>query len=75
MTLNNCDINKKYSVKSINTNNNKLKLRLYEIGFFNSSEVRILNKSFAGKTLLISVLDSCFAIKSEMAKCIEVEDA
>lgn len=73
MTINECDLNKKYRVKSIITDDAKLKLRLYEIGFFDSSEIMLLNKSFAGKTFLISVLDSCFAIKAGMAAAIEVE--
>ena len=52
----------------------KLKLRLYEIGFFEGSQIEVINKSFLNKTLLVCVLDSCFAIKGDVAKLIEVCD-
>lgn len=75
MTLKNCEINKDCIVKSININDAKVKLHLYEIGFFVSSKIKVLKKSFLKKTLLVAVLDSCFAIKSNMAEYIEVEYA
>ena len=73
MILNDCDKGKSLRVLSINIDDKKLKLRLYEIGIFESSNIEILATSFFKKTLLLKVLDSCFAIKSDVASKIEVE--
>lgn len=73
MMLSNCEINRKCRVVKLNFENNKLQLRLAEIGFFVGSEIEVLKLSVLKKTILIKVLDSCFAIKSSMAQNIEVE--
>lgn len=73
MTLYDCNKNDEYCIKQLNISDNKLKLRLYEIGFFTSSKIKVLNKSFFNKTLLVNVLDSCFTIKGDVAKLIEVD--
>lgn len=73
MTIFDCDKNKEYCIKQINIDDGKLKLRLYEVGFFVGSKVKVFNKSFLGKTFLVYVLDSCFAIKGDVAKLIEVD--
>ena len=69
-----CKKNKQYIIKQVNVEDDKLKTRLYEIGFFVDSQIQIVNQSFLKKTLLVYVLDSCFAIKGEIAKLIEVCD-
>jgi len=73
MMLNDCKKNKILRVLAIYIDDEKLKLRLYEIGFFKYSQIEILAISFFKKTLLVKVLDSCFAIKSDVASKIEVE--
>ncbi len=73
MTLNQANKNAKCIVIDCNTGDQSLKLRLYEIGFFVGSKIKILNQSLGHKTLLVQVLDSCFAIKSDIAEQIEVE--
>ena len=73
MTLNECKKNILYKIDSVNIEDEKLKLRLYEIGFFVGSQVQVLNISALKKTMLVHVLDSCFAIKTNIAKHIEVE--
>lgn len=73
MTLNECVLNANCRVINIEVNNPKLKYRLQEIGFFRGSELRVLKKSGLKKTLLVKVLDSCFAIKSTTASQIQVE--
>lgn len=73
MLLSNCEKNKNCKIIAINLNDSKLKLRLYEIGFFPSSKIKVLAISCLKKTLLVQVLDSCFAIKKNMAEFIEVE--
>ena len=73
MTIYDCNKNQEYCITQLNIDDDKLKLRLYEIGFFVGSKIKVLNKSFLNKTLLVHVLDSCFAIKADVAKLIEVE--
>ena len=73
MMLNECEKGKNLRVLAVNIHDKKLKLRLYEIGFFRSANTEVLATSFLKKTLLVKVLDSCFAIKSDVASKIEVE--
>ena len=73
MTLCECKKNVFYKVVSIVSYDEKLKLRLYEVGFFPGSLIKILNKSFSNKTILVHVLDSCFAMQSDIANIVEVE--
>lgn len=73
MRLQNAKKYEKCIIKEININDVKLKLRLFEIGFYPGSTIKILNFSFLHKTLLVQVLDSCFAIKSNVAENIEVD--
>lgn len=75
MNLKNCQKNTLLRVISINLDDLKLKLRLYEIGFFPSSIIQILKYSSLKNTMLVQVLDSCFAIKANIASGIEVEYA
>ena len=75
MSLFDCEKNKLCKIVSVNIQDEKLKLRLYEIGFFSNSQIKVLNKSYLKSTILVSVLDSCFAIKGDVAKLIEVEYA
>ena len=75
MTIYDCNKNEECFVKQVNINDDKLKIRLYEIGFFVGSPIKVLNKSFLNKTLLVGVLDSCFVIKADVAKMIEVDYA
>lgn len=73
MRLKNCKNNEKYKVVCLHDMEDKLKLRLYEIGFFPNSNITVLNKSYLKHTLLVQVLDSCFAIKDKIANLIEVD--
>ena len=58
MTLNNCEKNRICKIISLDIKDDKLKFRLYEIGFFVGSQIQVLNTSFLKKTLLVQVLDS-----------------
>ena len=72
MTLEQCELKRDVEIISLNGLDMKLKIRLYEIGFFPSSIIQVLNKSYSKKTLLVQVLDSCFTLKNDIAKFIEV---
>ena len=74
MTLNDCDLDKVYKVLSIQDLEEKVTLRLYEIGLFLGSEIKVLNKSFSNKTLLVQILDSCFVLKEDISKHIKVNN-
>ena len=73
MKLKLCPKNKNLKVIALNIQDIKLKLRLFEIGFFIGANVKVLNTSFLKHTMLIQVLDSCFAVKANIAELIEVE--
>ena len=73
MRLKDCQKGILLCVTSIDLLDTKVKLRLCEIGLFESTNIKVLNKSFLNKTILIQVLDSCFAIKGDIAENIQVE--
>lgn len=73
MTIKDCEKNRICEIISVNVVDGKIKLRLYEIGFFPYSQIEVLNISTLKKTMLVKVLDSCFALKSHIAECIEVK--
>lgn len=73
MNLNQCVLNASCKIINIDIDDQKLKFRLQEIGFFRGNVIRVLKKSFLKKTLLVKVLNSCFAMKSSMALKIQVE--
>ena len=73
MNLKNCKKNQKLRVISVNGLNENLVARLFEIGFFEGAEIELLKVSMLKNTMLVQVLDSCFAIKSSIAELIEVE--
>ena len=73
MTLKDVKKNLGCVVVGLNFADSKLKLRLCEIGFFVGGKIKLLNFSPFKKTVLVQVLDSCFAIKSDIASQIEVE--
>ena len=73
MKLKDCQKHASLRIISVDILDEKLKLRLYEIGLFKGSTIQLLNSSFLKKTMLVQVLDSCFAVKSNIADNIEVE--
>ena len=73
MKLKDCPKHILLRIISVDISDAKLKLRLYEIGMFKGSIIQLLNSSFLKKTMLVQVLDSCFAVKSNVADNIEVE--
>lgn len=72
MTLKEVKKNTVCIVTNLNVADIKLRLRLCEIGFFVGSKITVLKFSLFRKTILVQVLDSCFAIKSDVAQQIEV---
>lgn len=73
MNLNECVLNVNCKIIYLDDMDDKLRYRLQEIGFFRGSVIKVLKKSGLKKTLLVNVLDSCFAIKSNMSSKIQVE--
>lgn len=74
MVLSSCKKSEKCIIKSLNFKDKKLQLHLAEIGFFVGNHIEVLKFSSLKKTMLIKVLNSCFAIKTVMADNIEVEN-
>ena len=73
MTLNQANKNTFCQIVGLKTSDCSLNLRLCELGFFVGGKIKILNQSLGRKTFLVQVLDSCFAIKRDIAEQIEVE--
>lgn len=72
MKLLNVELNKIYKVVDIHLKDNKLKLRLEELGIYKNAEIKLIKFSPLKQTVLIELMNTTFAIKSEVAKTIEV---
>ncbi|MBR2969908.1 MAG: ferrous iron transport protein A [Clostridia bacterium] len=62
-------------VKSINISDEKVKIRLMELGLIVGENILVKNRSSLKKTLLIAFNSSCFTIKDVIAREIGVEYA
>lgn len=75
MSLSEVKLNTKCVVKSVNIQNEKTKIRLMELGIVEGCEIVVSRKSVLKKTLLIIFCSTCFTLKDNLAKDIEVEYA
>ena len=64
--------NKHYKIKSID-GDEKIKRRLFDMGFAVGSEIKMVRIAPFGKTILVEVRRNRFAIRDEIAKNISVE--
>jgi len=72
MNLSEVKLNTKCVIQSVNIKNEKIKLRLMELGLNVGVKVIVKSKSLMKKTLLIVFNNSCFTIGIESAKNIVV---
>lgn len=72
MRLVDAKINTTCKIVEMNIQDEKLKFRLMELGLVANCSVKIIKKSFLKQTLLISFDASCFTLKSDIAKQIQV---
>ena len=75
MKLSEVELNKFCVVKSVDVNDEKTRFRLMELGLVNGCRIRIEKRSVFKKTLLIIFSSSCFTLKTNLAKQIEVKYA
>ena len=75
MKLSELKLNTKAIVKAINIENEKTKIRLMELGLVEGCEIQVCKKSIFKKTLLIIFCSTCFTLKENLSKEIEVEHA
>lgn len=74
MILSNAKINQKYIVKSVKVCNNKINVRLQELGLYTGAIVTLYKFSPLKKTILVQIFNSLFAMKTDVAKNIFVEE-
>lgn len=75
MNLFEAKLNTECLIKAININDEKTKIRLMELGIVEGTKIVVKSKSGLKKTLLIAFNFSCFTLKDEFAKLIEVNYA
>lgn len=75
MNLSDVKLNAKCVVKTVNIQNEKIKIRLMELGIVEGCTILVNKKSIFKKTLLVIFANSCFTLKENLAKEIEVEYA
>ena len=75
MSLNDVKINTDCVIKSVDVKDEKTKIRLMELGLINGTIVQVNRRSVLKKTLLIIFNSSCFTLKNNFAKEIEVDYA
>ncbi len=72
MNLSKAEINRSYKIINLHMTDKKLSQRLKELGLYNNSIIKVIKYSPLKKTILIELLNSVFALKTEIAKQIEI---
>ena len=75
MNLNDVKLNTDCVIKSVDIKDEKTKIRLMELGLCFGAVVRVNRKSVLKKTLLIIFNSTCFTLKDNLAREIEVNYA
>ncbi|MBQ8615582.1 MAG: ferrous iron transport protein A [Clostridia bacterium] len=75
MNLSEVKLNTKCIVKAVKVKDEKTKIRLMELGLIEDCEIVVNKKSALKKTLLVIFAHSCFTLKDNLAREIEVEYA
>ncbi|MBO4936916.1 MAG: ferrous iron transport protein A [Clostridia bacterium] len=71
--LTKCTIGQEYSLVSLDLKDDKMAVRLQELGFVKGSKLVVKAISPHKKTVLVSILGSMFALKSEIASQLVVK--
>ena len=72
MNLNEVKLNANCVVKSVNILDELTKIRIMELGIIRNVNIIVKHKSLLKKTLLVVFNNSCFTLKENFAKSIEV---
>ena len=75
MSLSEVKLNTDCVIKSINIKDEKIKIRLMELGLIEGAIVQVIRRSVLKKTLLIIFNLTCFTLKDNLAKAIVVQYA
>ena len=75
MSLYEVKMNTMCKVVSLFIEDEKTKIRLMELGLIEGTKIYVKNKSVLKKTLLVVFENSCFTLKANLAKAIEVNYA
>ena len=59
-------------IKSINVKDERTKIRLMELGVIDGAKIKLIKKSVLKKTFLVEFNSTCFTLKENLAKEIEV---
>lgn len=74
MNLVDAKIGKIYKIKSVKVAGKKINLRLRELGLFEGANVVVHKFSPLKKTILVQIFNSLFAMKTDVAKSIFLND-
>ncbi len=75
MDLYNVKLNTDCIVKDIILPDDKMKIRLMELGIVEGTKIKVRRKSVMKKTLLVVFNSSCFTLKDNIARAIMVNYA
>ena len=75
MSLSDVKLNTDCVIKSVNVQDEKIKIRLMELGLVEGCVVQVNRKSVLKKTLLIVFNSTCFTLKDNLARAIVVNYA
>lgn len=75
MNLNEVKLNALCVVENVNIQDENFCMRIMELGIINGCKITVKHKSLLKKTLLVVFNNSCFTIKDNLAKFIEVSYA
>lgn len=70
MTLDFADIEKKYIIKDIDTDDNELKAFLFSLGCYSGEAISVVSKK--KKNLVLAIKDAKYNIDIDLAKAIQI---
>lgn len=75
MSLYDAKLNTDCIIVDIDIADEKMKIRLMELGLVEGTKIKVTRKSAGKKTLLVVFYSSCFTLKDNIAKAIKVNYA
>jgi len=75
MSLYDAKLNTDCIIVDIDIDDDKMKIRLMELGLTAGTRLKVTHKSIGKKTLLVVFHSSCFTLKDNIAKAVKVNYA
>lgn len=74
LNLLDAEYNKDYFIEDIKTDDEKIKLRLNDLGFLKNEKIKLLNNNYGKTTFLVKVMGVNYAVDKNVCEEIYIKD-